>query len=65
MAGDVLDERVAAFHMQKVAVRADVHPFMIKAVSDALLKNDDLVAPTAMFLLIYVKKQSNCVKTKD
>lgn len=43
--GDVLDEDFVAGQMQKAAMRAAVHPMMIKAVTNALLKGDQLLAP--------------------
>lgn len=48
--GDVLDEGVVAAHMQKATMRAVVHPPMIKAVSEALLKNGALMAPIVTFV---------------
>lgn len=48
--------------MQKAAMRAVVHYVMIKAVTDALLKNDYLMTPTATFVSNYVEKESNHVK---
>lgn len=59
--GDVLDERVVAEHTQKSATRAVVHPSIIKAVFDTLLKKDDM-APIATFVANYVEKEFICVK---
>lgn len=42
--GDVHSEGVVAGHMQKVAMRAIVHPCTINFVAYAVLKNDDLMA---------------------
>lgn len=54
VAGDVLDEGVVAGHMEKAAMRAVVNPSMIKAVSDALLNNEDIMAPVAKGVSSYV-----------
>lgn len=43
--------------MQKTTIRAIVHPLMIKAVSDALLENDEDMAPVATFVSNYVQKE--------
>lgn len=65
MVGDVLDEGIVAGHMQKAEMRAIVHPSMIKAVCNALPKNDALMAPIATFVYDYVEIESKHVKKKD
>lgn len=45
-------------------VRAVGHLSMIKAVSDALLDNDNLVAPIAAFVSNYVEKKENLAQPK-
>lgn len=45
--GDILYERTVADHMQKATVKAGVHPATIKAVADALLKNNVPMASIA------------------
>lgn len=41
---------------------AGVHPSVIKAISAAMLKNNNLMVPVATILLNYVEKDSNRVK---
>lgn len=43
-------------------MRIVVLPSMIKAVFDALLKNDDPMAATVTYIPDYIKKESNRVK---
>lgn len=63
--GDVLDEEVVAGLIQNAAIRAVVHLSLIKAMSNAFLKNDDFLAPIATFVLSYVDKESNCIKMEE
>lgn len=51
---NILDEGVVVGHMQRAAIRVVVHPFVIKAVFDALLHDDTLTAPIATFVLNYI-----------
>lgn len=51
--------------MQRATMREVVNLSMIKAVSDALLKNGDLVARIAIFVLNFAERMSNCVEKKD
>lgn len=46
-------------------MKAVVHPSLIKAVSDALLKNDNLMTPIAIFVSNYVKKELNHVRKEE
>lgn len=46
-------------------MREVAHPSMNKAVSDVLLKNDGLIAPTATFVSNYVSKGSSHVKKEE
>lgn len=64
VAGDVLNERVSVGHMWKAAMKAVVHPSTFKAIPDTFLKNNDLIAPIAMFMSNHAEKGSNCVKRK-
>lgn len=43
----------------KTAARAAVHPVMIEAVTNTLLKNNQLMGPVAMFVSNYVEKKKN------
>lgn len=43
-------------------IKAVLHPLVVKAVSDALLMKDDLMASIAIFVLKYVEKESDRVK---
>lgn len=61
---NVLDEGVVAGHIQSAASTVDMHPLMIEAASNALLKNDNLIAPIVNFVLNYIDKASNRVKKK-
>lgn len=63
--GDVLKGGVVAGHMQKAAKRAVVHPSMIKAVPDALPKNNDFMAPIATLVSNYAEKKLNRVKKEE
>lgn len=60
--GDDIEKRLAAGHVQKVTIRAFVHPTIIKGVADAFRKRDNLMAPIIRFVLHYVEKESVCVK---
>lgn len=46
-------------------MRAVVHPTVIKAVPDLLLKNDDLIVPIATFASDYVEKGSTRLKKEE
>lgn len=46
-------------------MRAAVHFYMIKVVSDALLENDDPVATITTFESNYVGKESNRAKENE
>lgn len=52
-------------YMQRAATRARVHPSMIKAVTNALLKYDDLMALIAIVVSNYVEKLSTRDKRKN
>lgn len=56
VAGNLLHKKLAADHMQKTATKAVVHLSMIRAVADALLKKDNLLASISTFASNYVEK---------
>lgn len=45
----ILNENVAAAHMQQTAMRADAHPTMIKAAAKALLVKHEITAAIVKF----------------
>lgn len=47
---NILDKEASAGHIKSVAMRAVVHLSMVKALSDALLENNDRMAPIATFV---------------
>lgn len=65
--GNVLSKEVAASHMQNAPMRAVLypHPTVIKAVSTALLKKDDLMAAIAIFVSNYIGKGSIRVEKEE
>lgn len=62
--GSILNQEVVTGQMQRAARRAAVNPSVIKAVSNALVENDNLMASIATFKLSYVAKVSSRVKEK-
>lgn len=61
--GDVFEEDIVAEQQRKAAMKAVIHPVMIEAVTDALLKEDQLMCLIATFVSTYVEKESARVKT--
>lgn len=55
---NILDEEVHARHTQRAAMREVVRPSMIGAVSDALLKHDNLMAAITTIVSSCVEKKA-------
>lgn len=65
MLGNILDEVVVVDHMQRALTKAAVNFSTMKAVSDDLLKNDDLLPLIAAFVPNYVEGKLDRVKKKE
>lgn len=62
--GDVLIEEVVASQKQDAALRAVMHPALIKSIADTLLENDDLIVPIGNVVSNYIEKESLRAKRK-
>lgn len=60
-----LDEEVIAGHIQEAALRGSLHHSINRAVSDALMEIEDLIAPFATFESKYVVKESTPVDKEE
>lgn len=56
---DALDEEVVADYLKKASIETVAHLSIIKAVSNALLMNDDLFGLIATFVPRVVEKEKN------
>lgn len=63
--GNVLNEGVVADVYGDVCDESGCAPLKSEAVFDAMLKNEDLIAPIALFVPIYVRKDSNHIKKEE
>lgn len=60
--GSVFGDVVDAGNIQKATMKIVMHPSLITAVFDALLKIDDLKVSIAMYVLKYIEKETNRAK---
>lgn len=61
---DDLDKTIVVFHRKNAAMRAVVHPAMIKVANVAHLENDNLILPNTTFVLNHLESTRSASRKK-